>query len=926
MKRGVLRVVCVRLLVLATMFSAIVPVVFNPSDFSSSSSALDHPAPATASRSTSRSLLSLDSPRSSRHDSALVAALDGTIYLEDTKSGEVLWSFSSGPSLHSSYQAPLNQDSHKPNASGTYSDYYVDCGDDWDLFVYSSHDSSKVRIQVTAEDYVKQMPFISEDGGITLGSKKTNVFVVDAITGRLISSYKLAQNNEADSFLFGKDNGNWAHSGYGNANANQMPLYITRSDYFLQSFAPNSSQILWNLTIAEIGAAFLCKDVGDKLGGADMQMGHELILGGKRYNMPLPCQSKAIVFPNRGSDMLESSYKHNSLPKSHHKNMALPAPGQTTLISSKQKTVPNALDSLPAHGRAHDSRHRSLSPSLPGSGSWLSSEADADKLIDLHTDGNVKVVPSLPSGSLHDADMPHTDGLEMIYKNPRVHWRFLELCTAWKTFWNVSPVFYLVFLTLMAVAFVIYFSLVPKQQLKLNKKPVYLNPLSVSSKKKKGRRSGNFNNCSKMEEGGNLAENGDRVEPIRTYQKKWLNHSKFVGCSSDGRRIGKLIVSNTEIAKGSNGTVVFEGFYEGRPVAVKRLVQLHHDVAFKEIQNLIASDRHPNIVRWYGVEYDQDFVYLSLERCDCSLNDLIQICSNSSHNLLLAENQITRAMNEYKDRLDTVKGMMQNMELWRANGCPSPLLLKLMRDVVSGLEHLHDLGIIHRDLKPQNVLIIKEKALCAKLSDMGISKRLLGDSSSLGHHATGCGSSGWQAPEQLLHGRQTRAVDLFSLGCLLFYCMTGGRHPFGDHFERDINIVNNQVDLFLIEHIPEAVDLCSHLLDPIPESRLKASEVLYHPLFWSSELRLSFLRDTSDRVELEDRETGSDLLKALERIAPLAFGVKWDEKMESSFINNIGHYRHYKFDSVRDLLRVMRNKLNHYRELPKEIQVYFERF
>lgn len=51
--------------------------------------------------------------------------------------------------------------------------------------------------------------------------------------------------------------------------------------------------------------------------------------------------------------------------------------------------------------------------------------------------------------------------------------------------------------------------------------------------------------------------------------------------------------------------------------------------------------------------------------------------------------------------------------------------------------HLHELGIIHRDLKPQNVLLIKESSFCAKLSDMGISKRLIGDMSSLGHHSTG---------------------------------------------------------------------------------------------------------------------------------------------------------------------------------------------
>lgn len=83
----------------------------------------------------------------------------------------------------------------------------------------------------------------------------------------------------------------------------------------------------------------------------------------------------------------------------------------------------------------------------------------------------------------------------------------------------------------------------------------------------------------------------------------------------------------------------------------------------------------------------------------------------------------------------------------------------------------------------------------------------------------GYGSSGWQAPEQLRHERQTRAVDLFSLGCLLFFCITGGKHPFGENLERDVNIVNGRKDLFLIDHLPEATDLVSKLLDPIPSLR-----------------------------------------------------------------------------------------------------------
>ena len=43
------------------------------------------------------------------------------------------------------------------------------------------------------------------------------------------------------------------------------------------------------------------------------------------------------------------------------------------------------------------------------------------------------------------------------------------------------------------------------------------------------------------------------------------------------------------------------------------------------------------------------------------------------------------------------------------------------------------------------------------------------------------GSSGWQAPEQLIVRdggvvRQTRAMDVFSLGCVLYYCITGGHN------------------------------------------------------------------------------------------------------------------------------------------------------
>ncbi|XP_065881047.1 serine/threonine-protein kinase/endoribonuclease IRE1b-like isoform X2 [Euphorbia lathyris] len=755
------------------------------------------------------------------------------------------------------------------------------------------------KLGLSPEDFIKETPVISKEGEITLGFKRTTAFLVDAKTGGVVHTYRSdvapsplrTRAAEENALLLVKDTALMKSDAATDLGTVQGLVYITRTDYVLQHYSPNSAEVLWNVAVADIKAEFRCQGLRSSSGGisANADAGID--------DIGFPCEMMIPVFRIR-----DSLLKHkwvNALPRGGAQ--FLPTADQIMLDNGSpftHKDSPLALTApeLEAKNLELNAGLVSVADTMNTTTSSYAIATYEAKNLEENT-GLVSVASTMNSATLSSGIATKTHMLSVIAA----------------------------ILSIVGSAFYNYFAF--RKRSRLNKSVEEFKSEAGVRRKKKSKRSMNNKSNSNDErrqkylsmENNAMDKDGD--SHIKGNERKlFMTFAGVVDGHVDGRKIGKLLVSNKEIAKGSNGTVVLEGIYDGRPVAVKRLVQTHHDVAVKEIQNLIASDQHPNIVRWFGVEHDQDFVYLALERCTCSLNDFIYVNSESFQGRLLSKEVDSILLTESTVNLQSMLDQNRNIELGKPNGHPSTQLLKLMRDMVSGLAHLHELGIIHRDLKPQNVLIINDKSFCAKISDMGISKRLVGDKSSLTHHTTGNGSSGWRAPEQLLQGRQTRAVDLFSLGCVLFFCVTGGKHPFGDNIERDVNIVNDRKDLFLVENIPEAVDLFSQLLDPNPDKRPKAQEVLNHPFFWTHEKRLSFLQDISDRVEMEDRESKSDLLDSLESVGTVALNGKWDEKMEAAFINNIGRYRRYRYDSIRDLLRVIRNKSHHYRELPQEIK------
>lgn len=75
------------------------------------------------------------------------------------------------------------------------------------------------------------------------------------------------------------------------------------------------------------------------------------------------------------------------------------------------------------------------------------------------------------------------------------------------------------------------------------------------------------------------------------------------------------------------------------------------------------------------------------------------------------------------------------------------------------------------------------------ISDFGLCKKLQLGRVSFSRRSGITGTDGWIAPEMLNGERTTCAVDIFSLGCVFYYVLSDGKHPFGDPLRRQANIL-----------------------------------------------------------------------------------------------------------------------------------------
>jgi serine/threonine protein kinase len=100
--------------------------------------------------------------------------------------------------------------------------------------------------------------------------------------------------------------------------------------------------------------------------------------------------------------------------------------------------------------------------------------------------------------------------------------------------------------------------------------------------------------------------------------------------------------------------------------------------------------------------------------------------------------------------------------------------LAIATQLAQSLQAAHEQGVIHRDIKPQNLLLDREGGL--KVMDFGIA-RLAGGTSGLTEVGMAIGTPDYMSPEQMLGETVTEGSDLYSMGVVLFECLTG-RLPF----------------------------------------------------------------------------------------------------------------------------------------------------
>ncbi|KAF8679737.1 Serine threonine-protein kinase [Rhizoctonia solani] len=201
--------------------------------------------------------------------------------------------------------------------------------------------------------------------------------------------------------------------------------------------------------------------------------------------------------------------------------------------------------------------------------------------------------------------------------------------------------------------------------------------------------------------------------------------------------------------------------------------------------------QHPNIVGFEECFEDDDNVYMTLELCEV--------------------------------------GSMMDM-LRRRKRYTEPEARFFLIQVIGACQYMHSHQVIHRDLKLGNLFLDRE--MNVKVGDFGLAALIEKPGE---RKKTICGTPNYIAPEVLFDTANGHSfeVDTWSIGVIL-YTLVVGKPPFQTKDVKTIykRIRDNQYEFPPERPIsPDAQNLISAILTPIPEERPSLIEILEHPFF-----------------------------------------------------------------------------------------------
>lgn len=226
---------------------------------------------------------------------------------------------------------------------------------------------------------------------------------------------------------------------------------------------------------------------------------------------------------------------------------------------------------------------------------------------------------------------------------------------------------------------------------------------------------------------------------------KWHTEKLFTG-KYKGFYLGKYKLLGHIGTGGMSSVYLAEHTLMGDRRAIKvlpkkRVKDASYLARFQLEAKAIASLNHPNIVLAHDIDNQDDVHYIVME---------------------------------YVDGVD-LQTLVKN---------EGPLDFAMAADVIAqaarGLGHAHSKGVVHRDVKPANLLIDGEGRV--RLLDMGLALvNTEGDDSlTVANNENVLGTADYLAPEQALNSHTVdHRVDIYGLGCTLYYLLTG-RPPFSD--------------------------------------------------------------------------------------------------------------------------------------------------